>query len=119
MIDWHEWLVYRDGEVYWKKCTSRTGSGPNQPGKQAGCKAGAYGYHVLNLKGKQYSVHRIIWEMHYGTIPKDLTVDHIDRNKQNNRIENLRLADIYTQNANRESNLTNCPQTGRFIRNQQ
>lgn len=35
--------------------------------------------------------HRIIWEMHYGPIPKDMEVDHRDGNRLNGRIENLRL----------------------------
>ena len=114
--DWHEWLEYRDGLLYWKKCTSRTGTGPNQPGKIAGCKSGAYGYKVLNFRNVQYSQHRIVWEMHNGVIPEGLSIDHIDRDKQNNRIENLRLADVFIQNANRDSNLINDPATGRFKR---
>ena len=115
-MDWKEWLRYEDGKLFWLKCTSRTGSGPNQPGKLAGCKDGPYGYAVLNFKGKMYAQHRIIWEMFNGPIPKGLTIDHIDRNKQNNLISNLRLADIYLQNANRDSNLINDPATGRFKR---
>ena len=35
--------------------------------------------------------HVIIWTLHYGD-PGDKYVDHIDRNKTNNRISNLRLA---------------------------
>ena len=116
MINWSEWLRYDAGNLYWLKCTSVTGSGPNQPGKLAGCKTGAYGYAVLNFRGKQYAQHRIIWELFHGAIPDGMTIDHIDRNKQNNLISNLRLADIYLQNANRESNLTNDPVTGRFKR---
>ncbi len=36
-------------------------------------------------------VHRIIWETFCGLIPDDLTIDHIDTNKQNNNLSNLRL----------------------------
>lgn len=116
-MDWSEWLTYKDGLLYWKKCTSSTGTGPNQPGKLAGCaKGGSSGYPVLNFRGVQYAQHRIIWEMLNGPIPEGLTIDHIDRNKKNNLISNLRLADVYLQNANRDSNLINCPITGRFKR---
>lgn len=41
--------------------------------------------------GRSHKVHRIIWEMHNGTIPEGMEVDHIDHNRLNNAIENLRL----------------------------
>lgn len=36
-------------------------------------------------------VHRIIWETYYGIIPNEMTIDHIDMNKENNSISNLRV----------------------------
>ncbi|WP_425641438.1 AP2/ERF family transcription factor [Marinomonas gallaica] len=51
---------------------------------------GAYGYTFLTFKGKKRFVHRIIFQMHNGWLPEQL--DHIDRDKSNNRIENLRAA---------------------------
>lgn len=36
-------------------------------------------------------VHRLIWIYHNGAIPSGLLIDHIDKDKLNNRIENLRL----------------------------
>lgn len=36
-------------------------------------------------------VHRLVWETFNGEIPKEMTVDHIDRDKKNNSLENLRL----------------------------
>ena len=46
------------------------------------------GYWVVKLNKKSYKLHRLVWLWHYGTLPNAL--DHIDRNKDNNRIENLR-----------------------------
>lgn len=40
---------------------------------------------------KHYLVHRAVWEAIFGPIPEDLTVDHIDSNKLNNKITNLQL----------------------------
>lgn len=36
-------------------------------------------------------LHRAVWEYHYGQIPNGLMIDHINRDKTDNRIENLRL----------------------------
>lgn len=37
------------------------------------------------------TVHRVVWFIHKGVIPAGLEVDHIDQNKHNNHIDNLRL----------------------------
>tara|TARA_R100000951_G_scaffold41392_1_gene34960 strand:- start:310 stop:804 length:495 start_codon:yes stop_codon:yes gene_type:complete len=54
------------------------------------------GYYYINLyknnKEKSFKFHRLIYEAHFGVIPDKMCIDHIDCNKQNNNIENLRLA---------------------------
>ena len=66
-------------------------------GKEAG------GKHYQNIGGKPGSVdvrigsmkrpvHRIIWEMTYGPIPKGVQIDHANGNPFDNRLCNLRLA---------------------------
>ena len=49
---------------------------------------GKRGYKFLSIRSKKYYVHRVIWLMHYGTLPQ--YIDHIDGNPLNNKIENLR-----------------------------
>jgi hypothetical protein len=41
----------------------------------------------------KFGAHRIIWKMHYGTEPPPI-IDHIDGNGLNNKIDNLREANI-------------------------
>lgn len=61
------------------------------------------------MKGKAYyvRVHRMIWELTNGPIPDGLQVDHIDRNRQNNLIENLRVVTCAENNQNKGTYCTN------------
>ena len=46
--------------------------------------------------GKQRFEHCVVWEKHYGPIPKGMQIHHKDGNKQNNNIDNLILVDTIT-----------------------
>ncbi len=50
------------------------------------------GYRMVYFRGHHYGQHRVVWKMVRGEDPGALDVDHIDRDRANNRIENLRLA---------------------------
>ncbi len=47
--------------------------------------------------------HRVVWMAKYGEIPKDKCIDHLNRNKTDNRLENLRLVSIHENAVNRRS----------------
>jgi hypothetical protein len=49
---------------------------------------GVGGYVVLRVNGKVCYAHRLAWKLYYGSEPK--TIDHINGDRSDNRIENLR-----------------------------
>ena len=62
------------------------------------------GYYCIGLsknnKSTKKLLHRLIYEVYNGTIPKKMEIDHIDNNKLNNHISNLRLATHSENNCN-------------------
>jgi hypothetical protein len=59
-----------------------------------------FGYWCVRLGGNLYQAHRIVWAIANGKSPVGF-IDHIDRNRENNAIENLRLATKTENNQNR------------------
>lgn len=49
------------------------------------------GYIRVTIDGIPYSAHRLIWESFNGKITKNYVIDHIDGNRKNNRLANLRM----------------------------
>jgi hypothetical protein len=83
---------YHDNNLWWRE----------QPGsvdisKPAGS-IESKGYRLIGIKGKAYKAHRLIFLMHHGWLPKQ--IDHIDNNKSNNKLDNLRDA---TKNQNQHN----------------
>lgn len=63
---------------------------------------GAKGYLVAIIDGKTYKQHRLVWLYFNGSLP-DGQIDHINQNKTDNRISNLRVV----------TNLENCRNKGK------
>ncbi|URF03001.1 HNH endonuclease signature motif containing protein [Cupriavidus campinensis] len=58
------------------------------------------GYINVNVGGCQVLAHRLAWMFMYGPIPPKMDIDHIDGDRKNNRIANLRLATRSQNNQN-------------------
>ena len=77
---------FDNGKLYWKK--SGKGIKKSKLSVGAGYINKHDGYVSISVNGTEYKAHRLIWKMFYGYDPKE--VDHINGNRSDNRIENLR-----------------------------
>lgn len=76
--------------------------------KGGSCKKGniagstdSWGHRQICIDGKKILAHRLAWIYVYGQSPKK-QIDHIDGNKQNNSIKNLRDVDQFANQQNRK-----------------
>lgn len=83
------------GKLLWKNPTHTA----VKVGSQAGVK-NPVKYAVVYINAKSYLVHKLIYLWHTGEWPK--IVDHIDNDKRNNKIENLRAATASQNMMNRK-----------------
>jgi hypothetical protein len=68
-------------------------------GQQAGS-SNSSGYVLIRIDGKDYRAHRLAWLHVNGAWPQD-EIDHINCNRSDNRIGNIREASHSQNNANR------------------
>jgi hypothetical protein len=89
------------GVFTWKVNTARSGTISEIAGN-VNCR----GYRSIWINGLQFKAHRLAWAMSYGEWP-DLDIDHINQNKSDNRICNLRHASRSENMFNRGKNKNN------------
>lgn len=83
------------GIFLWKLPMGNTSSG-----KQAGTLK-PDGYIRIQIEGRLYYAHRLAWLVSYGEWPPSM-VDHIDGDRKNNSLANLRSATLTENNRNRK-----------------
>ncbi len=76
---------YRDGSLY-----NKISRGAAMKDTLAGY-ISQDGYRRVTIDLKTHYIHRIVYEMHFGVIPESLFIDHIDGDRLNNSINNLRV----------------------------
>lgn len=102
-IEWNDWFIYDETSptfLRWKVDRYR-GRNLAQLIITAGSVAGTnckdrpdfQSYSSVTLNDTTYSVHRIIYEMLVDRLTKNDYIDHIDGDRQNNSINNLRKVD--------------------------
>jgi len=86
LITFCEEYFYYDkklGRLYWKKSWGKK----IRPGLRAG-NLRKDGRTIIKIEGVKYYAHRLIFLIHHKYLPSE--IDHKDRKKYNDRIENLR-----------------------------
>lgn len=77
------------------------------PNAAAGQEAGYVArYRVIGYKGRSYAAHRLAWYFIYGVWP-ELPIDHINGDRLDNRIENLRECALGSNSQNSKLNKNN------------
>lgn len=112
MTNWSDYFYYDETSpscLRWKGRMSRAGTSLKYlDGKPAGG-TNPNGYWIIRVFCVKTAIaaHRIIWEMFHGKIEGGLFVDHIDRNRGNNKISNLRLVTNQQNTQNAKKRFTN------------
>ena len=89
---------YKENNLYWNKrpmSDFKTKRGRNifnssYAGKISGS-VNTIGYRFIKIGNRDHSAHRIIWIFHFGKIPANMQIDHINHIRSDNSIDNLRI----------------------------
>jgi hypothetical protein len=95
-----ELFDYQNGNLVWKKQLSPRG----KVGSIAGYKQKS-GYILVGVLGCQLLAHRLVWLFFNKECP--VSIDHIDGDKSNNKIENLRPCTAIQNGYNRKISANN------------
>lgn len=96
-----EWFTTKSRPAAWHAAIWNT----KHAGKEVGSDKKGDGYIRVALCGKRYFAHRIIMAMHLGREPRE--IDHINGDRTDNRLENLREVTRAENNMNRRRSRAN------------
>lgn len=96
----------------WRECkensnyfVSSDGKIMNRGGRELHRYLDKHGYYYVSLEGKKYKVHRLVASAFIGDVDGK-EVDHIDTNRKNNSLDNLRIV-TRKENANNPRSILN------------
>jgi len=95
-----------NGHVFWKGSRGSVAAGKQAGTLTKGGNNRGGGYLKLDVDGRSYRLHQIIWAYHTGRWP-DGEIDHINRNRSDNRIANLRDSTVSQNRVNRPAQSNN------------
>ena len=96
-----EFLEYRDGGLFWK--VKKKNSVANVGDRFGSCRKD--GYREGTFDFKRWLEHRLVFFYHNGYLPK--TLDHINGNPSDHRLENLREATMSENQFNKKRSKAN------------
>jgi hypothetical protein len=97
-----------DGQLLRKVTTN-----PRAPAHAYSGSPNKAGYLRTRVLGRLYYNHHLVWFLHHGTWPSAL--DHINGNRADNRLENLRLMTRAEHNRLHNAERGRCAVTGRLL----
>jgi HNH endonuclease len=100
--DVHTLFDFRDGALFWKVKRKSV-----SPGDLAGNQCSS-GYWRIKVNGRSYKRSRLIWLHVHGVDSFPHFLDHINRDRGDDRIENLRLVTHAENQRNRSWGVSSC-----------
>jgi hypothetical protein len=98
-----QWLSYcpETGDIRWK-----VGGKRMKAGAVAGAAIGVKGYKSITIRNRRLYAHRIAWLLFHGYEPVGF-LDHVNRDRSDNRIANLRVVSRKENGWNRKTPFDN------------
>lgn len=98
------------GELSWRVARSNF----IKVGDIAGTTSDTCKYKQVSIDGRRYLVHHLVWLLHYGKLPSK-EIDHINGNRLDNRVENLREVTRSENNQNRDLANNSSNRTSKYL----